>query len=144
MVFAFLYHLEYYHIGLQCFQAKIQYSHATLDNMTGPADNAFGQHMMLQSKHSFLNIFLKKKNCIFNSIGIFPNNQNWFLKKIENTIGLSSRFKLHLWRKKSKIILWDSDKKIFIINIRIWLLLYKVAVDFWTSNLFSFLKKKNF
>ena len=44
-----------------CFQAKIQYSHATLDNMTGPADNAFGQHMMLRSIHSFLNMFKKKK-----------------------------------------------------------------------------------
>ena len=38
---------------IHCFQAKIQYSHATLDNMTGPADNVFGQHMMLQSIHSF-------------------------------------------------------------------------------------------
>ena len=74
-----------------------------------------GKDMMLQSIHSFLNMFKNKKQnkktkkkkqktkknpAFFNSKGIFFQRINIDFKKkekkIENTIGLSSRVKLHL------------------------------------------------
>ena len=33
-------------------------------------------------------------------------------------------------------------KKIFIVNIRIWLLLYKMAVDFWRLSIYQKQKKQ--
>ena len=54
-----------------------------LDNMKGPADNAFRQHMMLQSIHFFLNMF--KKNAFFNgtvSVAVYGYRTHWFRRRI--------------------------------------------------------------
>ena len=82
----------------------------------------------------------KQTNCIFNSIRIFPKNQHWLQKVIEQHNKL--QIQVSPLEGKNTIILWDTDQKYFIVNIRIWMLLYKVAVDFWTFNLFF--KKRYF